>query len=179
MLLEMGKGIGTMISFIKSFGKSTVVAVLIFVLYSCAIGNIRVNRQHDNTDKRVTVYAEYVGRLSKDLKLNDKITIGLVDEIKIPFIDNIIGRCAYVVGKGWEIDILKESYDGLTHFGRLFLIAHELRHCACKDFGHIVSKPKNDSNRCSSHYFNSSHMGNKCAKIHAKEYLEQIKRGCE
>ena len=161
-----------------SLTRSVLLALVMFAVFSCANGTIRLKRQHDNTDKRLTVYTDYVEKLSKDLAFGDNITIGMVKELNIPLNPNVIGRCAFVVGKGMEIDILESAYNRMNHYSRVFLIAHEIKHCACHHYAHTITEPK-PFTECNTHYFNSSHMGNTCAQMFAKEYLAQIRKGCD
>lgn len=143
------------------------------LLIACSGKFIRFERKHRNINPEIMDYVKTVESISNGKLKLGKNTIGFVDHIY----QNAIGSCNFMPAhRGFEIDIRKDYWKKLTHLQKLFLVAHELRHCGCFEIFHTDLEFKDG---CNISYMGTSIEPHACLYYHYDHYYRELQRGCD
>jgi len=170
------------------------IVIGLFLGYCVVYGNqffrdhYRINHRYENTPLELKKYKDTVKFLSNNKLGSSNIRIGFRTHrphLKY-FIDmtKVIGSCNFVISTlKYEIDIYEDYWKILSDEQKLFLIAHELKHCECQFFKHINSKFSDSkvfkqSNTCPMSFMNEKLASQKCIKKHYEVYIKELRYGC-
>jgi hypothetical protein len=127
-------------------------------------------------DKELKYYVDYVKQLSSDFSEVDSVTF-YYEKPKNKSDKYFIGFCSFNFNN-WAnyVKINRYWWDKASDRERIILMAHELKHCSCKDnWKHIDYKNESD---CGANYMSSFLPNPFCIRLHYNDYIKQIRRGC-
>ena len=146
---------------------------LLMVVIAYLDGAWRFNRKHVRTHPEIKPYMDRVYKISGG-KISNKIKAGLYISPKKN--KNVIGSCTLsIFPLEYEIDISPLYWAVANDKERLLLIAHEMRHCVCKEFVHYDDKFQDG---CHKSYMSAVTESDKCVNDHFDDYLTEISKGC-
>jgi hypothetical protein len=147
---------------------------------SCTTETIRFSYHHKKSNEELLHYVDLIQALNTELSLPADGRIGFKKNLESFLFSEqrILGSCNYVLPTmEVEIDISRSLWKSLSYYEKVLLVAHELRHCVCPDFGHKKVTPLFGG--CPGHYMNAYSPGFACSKHYFNVYLQQIKSGCK
>ena len=162
-----------LIRLLKSFGVITCLFVLgsVYPIYNqIKKEHIRFKLLHKKTPGELEHYVKLINLISNGKLGKNTKHLGFRYNRPTKSMKNVIGSCNYsVFDLQYEIDIYKDTWTKMNHLQKLFLVAHELRHCECKFYKHI--NIRFFETNCPFSYMNASAPHKLCLKQHKSHYL--------
>lgn len=126
-------------------------------------------------DQGLEDYVEYIQSLNHDFAKVDSVTF----YYKAPEVNKTftVGFCSYSLIH-WKnyVKINRYWWNTASDRERILLIAHELKHCSCpSNWTHINRESQSG---CRTNYMSSHIASPFCISLYYRDYIEQIKRGC-
>lgn len=147
--------------------------VLLTAIFMYFDGALRITEKHKESDVRIKPYVDKIRSLSTGfMKFDINVGFGISNKKA----STVIGTCTLsLIPLKYEIDINPLYWKIATEREKLLLIAHEMRHCLCKEFIHNNEKL---SDGCYKSYMSKYTANKQCIKKHYKKYLSEISKGC-